>query len=183
MPSFSDFIVYVDESGDHGLATINREFPLFVLTFCIFRKDDYLARVVPSLQRLKFQTFGHDMVVLHEREIRKAEGPFTFLIDASRRGAFMTDLNAFVEGAPMAILAVVIRKDALRKRKEEIAADRAIRDEPESTEPGLRYHPEEAGHRDGPRGGVWPKRLPGKRMTSRIPPRSCAGRDSPAHLL
>lgn len=121
MSPFSEFIVYVDESGDHGLATINREFPLFVLTFCIFRKDDYIARVVPSLQRLKFKTFGHDMVVLHEREIRKAEGPFTFLIDAARRGAFMTDLNAFVEDAPMAIIAVVIRKDALRKRKEEIA--------------------------------------------------------------
>lgn len=116
MPPFSEFIVYVDESGDHSLTTINREFPLFVLTFCVFRKEEYVTRIVPALQGLKFKTFGHDMVVMHEREIRKAEGPFTFLTDATRRGVFMTDLNTFAEDAPMTIIAVVIRKAALAKK-------------------------------------------------------------------
>lgn len=37
-PMFSDYIVYVDESGDHSLDSINSEYPLFVLSFCIFRK-------------------------------------------------------------------------------------------------------------------------------------------------
>lgn len=116
MPSFSNFIVYVDESGDHSLTTINREFPLFVLTFCLFRKDDYVAKVVPALQQLKFQTFGHDMVVMHEREIRKAEGPFVFLTDAARRAEFMAGLNTFVSAAPMTIVAVVIRKADLTRK-------------------------------------------------------------------
>lgn len=116
MLPFSEFVVYVDESGDHSLTTINREFPLFVLTFCVFRKEDYVTRVVPALQRLKFKTFGHDAVVLHEREIRKAEGPFAFLTDATRRGEFMAGLNTFVEDAPAQILATVIRKDALVKK-------------------------------------------------------------------
>ncbi|MFO0802264.1 MAG: DUF3800 domain-containing protein [Gemmataceae bacterium] len=120
MPPFSDFIVYADESGDHSLTTVNREFPLFVLTFCIFQKDDYVTRVVPALQRLKFKAFGHDMIVLHEREIRKAEGPFTFLIDATRRGTFMTGLNDCADAAPMAIIAVVVRKDVLRKKRDDI---------------------------------------------------------------
>lgn len=115
MPPFSEFVVYADESGDHSLTTINSEFPLFVLTFCVFRKEDYVSRVVPALQRLKFATFGHDVVVMHEREIRKAEGAFAFLTDAKRRGEFMTGLNAFVEAAPVQILAAVIRKAALAK--------------------------------------------------------------------
>ncbi len=27
----SDYIIYVDESGDHGLKNINKDYPIFVL--------------------------------------------------------------------------------------------------------------------------------------------------------
>ncbi|MEX5323322.1 DUF3800 domain-containing protein, partial [Pseudomonas shirazica] len=62
---FSDYIVYVDESGDHGLQKINPEYPVFVLAFCIFRKDVYVQSVVPAVQKLKFDFWGHDGIVLH----------------------------------------------------------------------------------------------------------------------
>jgi hypothetical protein len=29
----SDYIVYVDESGDHGLVSVDPEYPVFVLAF------------------------------------------------------------------------------------------------------------------------------------------------------
>ncbi len=35
---FSNFIVYVDESGDHGMQTVDPNYPLFVLAFCVFYK-------------------------------------------------------------------------------------------------------------------------------------------------
>ncbi|WIX32645.1 DUF3800 domain-containing protein [Salinicola sp. JS01] len=36
---FSDFVVYVDESGDHGMLNIDANYPVFVLAFCIrYRK-------------------------------------------------------------------------------------------------------------------------------------------------
>ena len=35
----SDYIVYVDESGDHSMEHINQEYPLFVLALCIFDKQ------------------------------------------------------------------------------------------------------------------------------------------------
>lgn len=113
---FSDFIVYVDESGDHSLAKFDVEFPVFVLTFCIFRKEDYIAQIVPALQRIKFKHFGHDMVVFHERDIRKASGPFTFLTDAARRQEFMNDLNEWVEQSPFSIIAVVICKERFSRK-------------------------------------------------------------------
>ncbi len=71
MPNYSEYIVYVDESGDHGLKNINRHFPVFALSFCLVRKDEYLEKIVPDIQELKFKYWGHDMVVLHEMEIRK----------------------------------------------------------------------------------------------------------------
>jgi hypothetical protein len=113
---FSDYIVYVDESGDHSLARYDPEFPVFVLAFCIFLKDEYISQIVPALQRIKFNHFGHDMVVFHERDIRKASGPFAYLTDAARRQAFMADLNAWVEQSPFVIIAVVIRKVEFAKR-------------------------------------------------------------------
>ena len=52
---FSDYIVYVDESGDHGLQNIDANYPIFVLAFCIFKKSDYIDVISPCLQRFKFK--------------------------------------------------------------------------------------------------------------------------------
>lgn len=69
--SFSDYVVYADESGDHGLTSVDIGYPLFVLAFCLFKKCDYTSRLVPALQSFKFENFGHDQVILHETDIRK----------------------------------------------------------------------------------------------------------------
>jgi hypothetical protein len=112
----SDFIVYVDESGDHGLLSIDPQYPVFVLAFCIFHKDEYRLSASPALQELKFRYFGHDMVIFHEREIRKAQGPFRFLVDAGRRERFMADLNELIASVPLTLVASVIHKERLRER-------------------------------------------------------------------
>ena len=76
MTDFSDYVVYADESGDHSLEHIDKTYPVFVLCLCLFRKKHYVQRVVPRIQALKFEWFGHDAVILHEREIRKKAPPF-----------------------------------------------------------------------------------------------------------
>jgi hypothetical protein len=50
--AFSDYVVYVDESGDHGLDNMDLAYPMFVLAFCIFRKTEYVQQVVPVLQQI-----------------------------------------------------------------------------------------------------------------------------------
>ncbi|HSX37550.1 MAG TPA: DUF3800 domain-containing protein [Chlamydiales bacterium] len=64
LSEYSDYIIYVDESGDHGLASIDENYPVFVLCFCSFLKRYYSEQVTPALRVLKFETFGHDMVIL-----------------------------------------------------------------------------------------------------------------------
>lgn len=110
LENFGDYIIYVDESGDHSLTEINREFPVFVLAFCIFKVSDYTTKVVPAVQNLKFQFFGHDMVILHEREIRKTEGPFKILFDAKIREVFFESLNKTIEDAAFKVVACAIDK-------------------------------------------------------------------------
>ena len=46
---FSDFIVYVDESGDHSLTSIDKNYPVFVLAFCIFYIRHYREAIVPKV--------------------------------------------------------------------------------------------------------------------------------------
>jgi hypothetical protein len=111
VPEFSDYIVFADESGDHGLQSIDPQFPVFALVFCIFDKGAYAERVEPAFRRLKFKYFGHDAAILHEREIRKQEPPFAFLRqDAALRAAFMADVSAVMAEAPFRAFCAVIDK-------------------------------------------------------------------------
>jgi hypothetical protein len=113
MPDFSDYIIYVDESGDHGLASIDPNYPLFVLAFCIFRKEHYSSKVASAVQQFKFRHFGHDMVILHEHDIRKDKGAFSFLKTKALKEAFLNELTDMVKAAPFTLIATVIKKDLL----------------------------------------------------------------------
>ena len=76
---FGDYIIFADEAGDHHLTKIDEKFPIFCLALCIIKKSDYINKIVPAIQKLKFDYWGHDKIVLHEREIRKEQGDFSFL--------------------------------------------------------------------------------------------------------
>lgn len=113
---FSDYVIYVDESGDHSLASIDEAYPLFVLSFCIFKKSEYTLAAVPSVQNFKFKWFGHDLIILHENDIVKQKHPFAFLRFDDLRSKFMGELSGIITDAPMTVISAVIRKDALKKR-------------------------------------------------------------------
>lgn len=106
---FSDYIVYVDESGDHSLKSIDANYPVFVLTFCVFRKEYYADTVAPALRKLKFATFGHDMVILHEHDIRKKKGAFHTL-NKEKREAFLEELNVIISRTDVTLIPCVIDK-------------------------------------------------------------------------
>lgn len=115
--TFSDYIVFADESGDHGLVTIDPQFPVFALVFCVFEKQRYVDEVEPAFRRLKFKWFGHDAAILHEREVRKQMPPFDFLrTDVATRDAFMADVNAIMGDVPFHAYVSVIDKARLRQR-------------------------------------------------------------------
>jgi hypothetical protein len=49
------FIIYADESGNQSLKSVEPEYPVFVLAFCVFDIDDYIYKVVPAFQKLNSQ--------------------------------------------------------------------------------------------------------------------------------
>jgi len=114
---FSNFIVYVDESGDHGIQRVDQNYPVFVLAFCVFYKNHYCEKVVPMLEKLKFNHFGHDLVVLHEHEIRKETGNFRFQ-SRQCKNEFINQLSYIIEASNFVLISCVIDKLRLRWRNE-----------------------------------------------------------------
>ena len=110
---FGNYVIYVDESGDHGLEKIDPQHPVFVLAFCIFEKETYTQHVVPSVQRLKFQFWGHDNVILRSYDIRKSSGPFNILLNQHVRAEFVQAINAAIDAADFTLIAAVIDKQRL----------------------------------------------------------------------
>jgi hypothetical protein len=78
--------------------------------FCIFEKKAYIEIVVPLVQQLKFDFFGHDCVVLHAHEIRKARGDFNILLNSQVRQHFIDCVNALIARVPVTVIAAVIDK-------------------------------------------------------------------------
>lgn len=112
---FSDYIVYVDESGDHSLKSIDQSYPVFVLALCVFHKRHYAEKIVPAIEKLKFNYFGHDSVVLHENEIRKQKGDFAFLSHRPTRDEFMDRLSSVMDASNFILIACIVDKERLNR--------------------------------------------------------------------
>jgi hypothetical protein len=114
---FSNFVVYVDESGDHGMQTLDPNYPLFVLALCVFHKRHYSETVVPALHKFKFNHFGHDLVVLHEHDIRKEKGAFKFT-SRQHKHRFLSELTDIIDTSNFILISCIIDKSKLRARGE-----------------------------------------------------------------
>ena len=110
---YSDYIIYADESGDPNPASVDANYPVFVLNFCVFRKDYYAGSVLPAVAAFKFEHFGHDAVVLHEQDIHRGKHPFDFGGNGQAQATFRHELNAVITGLDFGIIATVIDKSQL----------------------------------------------------------------------
>lgn len=103
-------IVYLDETGDHSLEKEDKGFPVFALVMMVCDQDQYKDTLVPMVNRLKFDYFGHECVIIHSRDIRKAQGDFGFLTDPKKREPFYERINEIMSAPGYDLIAAVIKK-------------------------------------------------------------------------
>lgn len=106
----NQFIVYIDETGDHTLDLVDKDFPVFVLVMLVFKLDYYATNIVPALCKIKMEMFGHEGVIFHSRDIRKRQGDFYFLNDPAKNVNFIERTNRFMADSEYVLIASVIRK-------------------------------------------------------------------------
>lgn len=117
MSSFGDYIVFADESGSPTLENPDPTYPIFVLAFVIAKKKTYIEKITPDFQKLKFDFFGHDQIILHEREIRRQTGCFArFQRDSESRVRFLDKINSLVEKAEIHVAVSVSKKLEMQNR-------------------------------------------------------------------
>ena len=109
----SEYIAFIDECGDHSLTKIDRDFPVFVLSLVLVKRNDYSETILPAINRLKLRYWDHEGVNLHSSEIRKAEGPFNILQNSTRRKQFMEELSSLMNSLPYDLFVVGIHKERL----------------------------------------------------------------------
>lgn len=109
-------IVYIDETGDHSLEKVDRDFPLFAVALLICDEDIYCQQIAPAIYKLKIDFFQHEAVILHSRDIRKRKGDFKILSDRARREEFYTRLDQIMSDYDYSIISTVIRKQKHRDR-------------------------------------------------------------------
>jgi len=63
----SNYLVFVDESGDHHLNKYPKDYPIFALAFVIISKDEYCDHLLPRFSRLKLKYFPDVSTIFHER--------------------------------------------------------------------------------------------------------------------
>ena len=108
--------IFMDEAGDHSLAKIDPDFPVFVLVMIACDATCYDEKIVPYVNDFKLSWFGTTDIILHSRDIRKGIAPFAFIHDKKKSQLFYEDINQLITSCNYKIIAIAIRKDLHKQR-------------------------------------------------------------------
>ena len=113
-------LMYIDESGDHGLKNLQPEFPVFVLCGIIIDENE-VKRLDTDFNKLKNKFWGNKKVIFHSRDIRKCEKEFQILLDLEVKKDFYNDLNNIISKSNFTVVAPVINKEKHIKKYGKLA--------------------------------------------------------------
>jgi hypothetical protein len=103
--------MFLDESGNHGLTTIDHQYPVFVLGGIIVDLDYARSTLEARIQTFKSDFFGRDDLILHTADITRNKNGFEGLKDDAFRKRFYEELNNLMRELEYTVVACVIKKD------------------------------------------------------------------------
>jgi len=109
-------IMFVDESGDDNMATINPQFPVLGIGGVIFDEAAYLATENQKIKDFKIAEIGNDTTVLHSYDIRKKINNFTFLNTPARLASFLAAYQALIGNLNFSFVSRIIDKQGHRTK-------------------------------------------------------------------
>jgi len=118
----ANYFFFLDETGDHGLTFIDKNFPIFLLCGCLMR-EDALKELEIRVNRFKRKYFKTTEVILHSRDIRKCDGAFQILFDLELKAAFYKDLNEILGQGHYYLIGAGVNKAVLVKKYGKVAKD------------------------------------------------------------
>lgn len=118
-----DYILYLDESGNHDLNKVDPNHPVLCLCGCVFNKIHYQSYIIPKFNELKMKYWNRTDVILHSRDIRKRQGDFSILNNDLTRNEFINDLDELISRIGFVVIAAVIDIPQLKTKYQHNAYD------------------------------------------------------------
>ncbi|MDR2206171.1 MAG: DUF3800 domain-containing protein [Flavobacteriaceae bacterium] len=102
--------LYIDESGDHGLVSVNTDFPVFLLCGILISEDSYHT-ISQELNIIKREFWENKDVIFHSRDIRKCNKEFQILFDLEIKKRFYERINSVIQNSEYHIITSIINKE------------------------------------------------------------------------
>lgn len=103
--------LFLDESGDHNLAKIDSQYPVFVLGGVIMDQAYAEKEASAAITDFKMRLFGRSDIILHTSDISRNRNGFEQLKDTSFREKFYDELNELIRSLDFSVVSCAIRKD------------------------------------------------------------------------
>jgi len=104
------YYFFIDETGDHGLSFVDKNFPIFLLCGCLFEKTSF-DKIKSEIDNFKTEFFQSTNIILHSRDIRKCEGAFQILFDLKIKEKFYGNLNKILKNSDFHIIGAAVHKE------------------------------------------------------------------------
>jgi len=102
--------LFLDESGDHSLAKIDAQYPIFVLCGVIMDLDYHDTTATNELAIFKRNLLGRDDIVLHTMDFTRNKNGFERMARHDFRERFFQAIENLVEQLQFKIVACAIKK-------------------------------------------------------------------------
>lgn len=105
-----DFLAFLDETGDHSLQHIDRQYPIFALGAVFCKNETYRNQINPIFDGLKYRFWGKRHVILHSTDIRNSRNDFAILRNPSIRNDFIECVNNAITNSPFELVISAVDK-------------------------------------------------------------------------
>ena len=92
----SNKILFLDESGDHSLLSIDHQHPIFVLGGIIVDEDYALGEMTYKLNAFKKELFGTTNITLHTADFTRQKNGFERMMERDFCLRFYEKLNQLI---------------------------------------------------------------------------------------
>lgn len=116
-------ILFIDESGDHSLRKMDKNYPVFVLGGAIFEKTYALKTLKEMVNEFKLDLFNDNSIILRTSDISRNQNGFEILKDSAFRDKFYKKINSLMSNLDYKAVACVIDKPQHAKAYGNLAFD------------------------------------------------------------
>lgn len=117
------YFLFIDESGDHNLIKINKDYPVFILAGCIVKSSYYNPNFVKEVNVYKSKLFNTKRIILHTADITRNKNGFEKLKEHSFRKIFYEETNSLIKSLDLTLIACIVDKYKYLEKHGELASD------------------------------------------------------------